>query len=417
MGAQIPTHSDPAPHMLHCNLRALLPALALLAPLAGAHDGHRSQALHTHDLEAAFAVASDEHRLVLAYISDVPGRGMPIFRWPDPDKVLRADLLVREAVIAELDLEADAQTLAALELRAPAWVLYDEAGERLWQHQGDLDLDRLLSEVGCWLTGADAERRARAVLSMRGEADVFGRERLAGALAGGANPEQAVAEYAWCVEQGLEQVSLDAIARRPVALQQLALLAPRTVTGYAELERLRTRIEGELRREQDGDPTLARDVALLNHALGEQHRTLQLFHSLAPENWGRRGLLDAVFGELVAGGHYRDVAALVPPLQAFRGEVQVTRRTLVSRPGLASRGDGRGTVSFTLLRGAELLEVCAGLGLEEARPLATELLAFGEAQGRAETRSLIEQHLVRSGNAAELEAFRGTPEAGQEVIR
>lgn len=400
--------------------RSLVAAVVLLAPVAGAHDGHRSQSIHTHDLSAAFRAAAEEQRLVLAYVSDRPGKGMPIFRWPDPEKVLRADALVREAVIAELDREADVDVLASLEMSAPAWVLYDEAGGRLWQHQGDLDLERLLAETGCWLTGAGAEARARANVARRGEEDVFARERLAGALAGGADPDLAVAEYAWCVERGIEGASLDAVARRPIALHHLAGLARRTSTGYAELERLRTRMEMLLRRDQDGDPTLARDVAILNRALGEEHRTLQLFHSLAPENWGRRGLFDAVFEELVAGGHYADVAALVPPLEAFRGEVQVTRRTLVSRPGLARAGEGRGTVAFTVRRGAELAEVLAGLGREEAQVLAAEVLAFAAAhqgpEGRSATRTLVERHLARSGNPAVLQQLRALDPA-QEAAR
>jgi hypothetical protein len=92
----------------------------------------------------------------------------------------------------------------------------------------------------------------------------------------------------------------------------------------------------------------------------------------------------------------------------------------VSRPGLARHGEGRGTVSFTIRRGAELLEVVAGLDSEEAPVLAAEALAFArehqEPEALPATRALLEEHLVRSGNAEALQAFRAL-DTNQESAR
>jgi len=396
---------------MQATTKLLLTGAALcLSQLAHGHGSHRPFALHEHDPIRAIAQARAEHRLVLGYVGVDPDKGMPIFRWPDPNRRARIDVLVRETVVAELNTRDHGAVLAELGMNAPAWFLLDESGEVLWRREGRVDVDGLLGEIEGHLTGPAAVERVRAAVDAKGPSDCFARERLAAVLARTAEPTRAIPEYVWCIERGVAGDSLDAVARRPYAMSALATLAVELPEAARAASALQLEIESRLRRTADGDPMLARDLALMNRALGQDERTLRLFLALEPENRARHGLLDAVLAELVELGEYRAVLASILPLQAFRGEVALTRRTLVSRPSLAHQGDGRGTIAFTVARGLALAEVLAALDNADAVTLVDEVLAFSaeyeSPSEAAETRAHLEARLVRSGNEKALSRLR-----------
>lgn len=381
----------------------LLSTLALLlVGHAGAHVGHAGAAFHAHDLPTARRFAAEEARMVLVH-AERDG-GLPWYQWPTAEARRRMDVLVREAVVLELDLVDDAGAAAELGIDAPGFLLLDEQGTPLWRHAGSLSLEAFLDRTSGWFGGEDALARAERALVSKGADDPLTRERYAAALVGVGRLDEGLAAYLDLAQQAVAAASPAAVVRRGRVLDALAQLGRSHAPARAALEAAAVQAAELLHAEDAGDPRLAADLGAALELAGRHDRVLALFDELAAANPARVGLFDLVFDDLLEAGRYAEVLQLIEPRTGFAGEAALARRTLVTRPALALQGSGRGTFAFALERGMGLVEALAGTGADrEARALTQEVLAL--STDRRHTRAALRSRLVRAGSelATELE--------------
>ena len=348
---------------------ALLPILPI--PI---HDAHRPQALHAHSLEKACTMAVEHHRMVLGYVSADPTKGMPLFRWPDPASRQALDPVLRETVLAELHQASAPAGLST-------WFLMEPTGEVVWQSQADWQPATLSLELEPWLLGNEALRRVGQAMETKQPAEIpyFWKERWMHLLFHHGRVLEGALRLEECLKASLTDRDPEALGRRTAVLVQAAHWAKQHPEVLELANRWRREIERMLKNPRTGQPRLATDLAQMNAAWGQPERNLALFFQLESGHPVRRGLLDAVFMDLIRLQEYAAVLELVDPLQALRGELQVARRMRVSRPGYARHARGRGSFSFALRRGLGLLEAAAARRHADCLPMLQELRATAQS--------------------------------------
>lgn len=358
-------------------MRALLPTLfgvaLALAPQSSAHDGPAPSAIHAHDLPEALRLAESDSRLVLLHVSANERLGLPLLRWPDEHSWEALEPILRESVV--VDTLAGTAGLPG----GPGTYLLSSDGQVLWRGLADVRLIPLIHATREWFQGEAPLERAQAALTKRGASDFLSRERMAGALALAGRIDDAFEHGMWCLAQGQARTSHAAVARRGIVLVGLAHMAQGRGALTAQLLVERDRMASEALAQDD--PSLALDVAHLDAAMSQSSRTVATYRSTERGSRVRLALLDAVFDLLLEEGDHQALADVVPALEAFQGEVALTRRTQAARPATARYGTGRGTEAFTLKRGAGLVEILAATGKStEAAELMDSYLDFERSE-------------------------------------
>lgn len=387
--------------MAHNVVKALAFFLAVLLfgsalPEAEAHPGYYGTAFHAHDLAGAKVLAQREHKLILAYVSDVDGKMMPLFRWRTQANQVLADLLIREAVITELSVEKNADELAAYTVIAPQYVLLDAQGKLLKTIDADLLAAQMVQELTPYFTGEGAVARARASVADNGPEHFFSRERLATALRSVGRHQEALSEYAWCLEQIAAESSKAATSRASHIYTALNEYAEVNADAAALLDASLDAAEVQIMAAPN-DKKLARRVAGSLARQQKIDRAKALFDKLGEDSRAKHAMLDLLMEELLADARYDEVLQLIKPSEAVDGEIELYKRMKVQRPAWAEQGTGRGTRSFVVKRSLAVIEALSGSGDEEAAAeLIAKLRAFDEQQ---DTKDALEKALLKTGNA------------------
>ncbi len=383
--------------------------LTLSVPSALGHPGHFYSAFHAEDLATAYAHASDEGKLVFAYIKKPGGNDCPYLRWVTPKTQPVLDLLVLETIIVELESDTPgARSFDLTDGHLPAILLLTPAGEVVHRLPGDTPPDACRKILLRELTGPGTIERIQSAFVAMGEDHIFTRERLARAYARNGETDRAISAYKWCVDHTLAQNNASALARRPYLFHALAEFAKisspgenRSITSAKFVDQQLARIEHVLQYYDDSK--LAKDYAELNHVLSQDERTLALFDRMPADFRSRNALFDRIIDQLINAKRYDDVLALITPLEAFRGEVALARRRIAFRAAGDSQATGRGTKFFAMHRGALLAEALIGSQRNaEAEMLLAEMLKFDSSD---ETIDTLTTRLARvEGGLAALES-------------
>jgi RNA polymerase sigma factor (sigma-70 family) len=210
----------------------------------------------------------------------------------------------------------------------------------------------------------------------------------------------ALAEYLWCYDEGMVRVRSFSGVRNSFltgALHELGASYPEALTA------LRDRRDAAEKRmlADSGDHDAASDFKALNHALGEDDRTLAVYDQLAPTDSRRRALGSTLFGDFIRTQRYADAAA-ARPFSSMSSLFEMQRARSVS-PDLPNADAVRNaTHNYIATSTVQNIEALAGVGdIEHARELAGRLLAY---DGSDETKSLLQQSAIRAGHP---DIFRG----------
>lgn len=381
--------------------RAFKAGLALLAlgsaaaAPAWAHRGHAfGNPFHDLSLTEACELARDEHKLVFVYVTRPNELATDALEQPTWSVWRAIDLLIRETVAVRLDSGRDADALRPYELGEPPTVLLLESDGRLVRRlPGDAALTPLMNTLEDVLSSDKALARVRAALQDVGQDDPLARERLADALARHGDPAAALRHYRWCIEVGLQKQISYAAARRRLVMNSLVQLGEPYAPARQAAEEIRDKMEAALLGGED-NANLARDLAALNRALGDESRTLSLFDRLPKRSRARYTLFDRVFEQLVEQKRYADILALADPSQTFRQEVFMARQNRGLWDDSPDAPHTRGQRAFVVRRGACLVEALAATGrTAAARKLIDAVLRFDD---RAETLATLRSRAARA---------------------
>jgi thiol-disulfide isomerase/thioredoxin len=269
-------------------------------------------------LDRARQVAAEEgKRLILVDFYTVwcePCKKLDQTTWKD-EGVL--DWLSREAVCLKVDAEKDEALAETYRVNAyPTLLLIRPDGTEIDRLVGYRDAPTFLADAREALAGNDSLSRARKKLEGAHRDDPMLRMEYADALAQKGRIEDALSEYLWCFDHGLEHspafvgVRVSFLPSRIVQLGQ---------THPPALDALRTRRDAARKAIEGGtaDFQAAMGFAALNDYLGEKDQTLALYDRIKGDGSRpapiRRFLFDRSLDQLLGARRYKEVVADAEP--------------------------------------------------------------------------------------------------------
>jgi thiol-disulfide isomerase/thioredoxin len=223
------------------------------------------------------------------------------------------DWLAKEAVCLKIDAEKETALADKYRINVyPTVLLLRPDGSEIDRLVGYRDPKTFLADARESLAGNDTLSRARKPLEGANANNPMLRMNYGDALAQKGRTEDALSEYLWCFDHGLEHgpgftgVRLSFLLGRIVQLGQ---------SHPAALDELRKRRDAARESLGDGkaDSRTAMDFTALNRNLGEPEQTLGLYDrikgnkSLAP--WVRQYLFDESLDPLLKGRRYKEILA------------------------------------------------------------------------------------------------------------
>ena len=356
-------------------------------------------------LREALARAAPQGRVVVVEFSS-PSSGPCLMleraTWPDP--AVKA-WLEEKAVFLNVDGPRHPDLVLGHRIgNFPTILLLRADGSELDRLVGYRAPHEFLGDAQSALDGRDTLTRAREAVAQDLDA-VEKRIALADVLADKGLSVEALIEYLWCYDEGVEHDPRFANLR-------LAMLAPR-IAGLGKvhppaLEALRQRRDSADRSHLNNphDEVAARESVELSASLGEDSRLLQTYDRL-PVGHLRRSLFSQARGALLAEKRYAEVLAAGEDTQERLDKALVDYlRAAAARTSDSGELDYlRGKASAIAVR---LFEVFLGFGrAEEARTAASRV--FGINPSGAAYAAFLEA-ATRAGDAAVLGELRARAE-------
>lgn len=355
-----------------------------------AHPGAFGTAFHAHTLKQAMSAAKDEHKIIFLYAGH-GDRGWLNLRWPSSHSQALLNLIIREAIIIELNYHEYRDELMDFGLKNPQIAILEHDGHMLAQMPTNeltakvqLELEKHVNSKKGW------ERIQLAMAS--GKNPFFNKERWAAALALKTSYEESLMIYNSLLEQSLSHPSSIAESRRKWIMDDLEAMMAKSSSVRNILKNNRQKAVQLLIR-QDDKSDLAAFIARIDLILKEPESTRDLFDHLPKKSRARNRVFDMISSDLTSTKSYEDILAMIEPMDALTGEISLYSKNRILKPVTAERGEGRGTRSFVIERSTILIEALTGLGRkQEAEKLISKLLSFDST---SDTHSKIEAAQLR----------------------
>jgi thiol-disulfide isomerase/thioredoxin len=356
----------------------------------------------TISLDEAIAKAGEQDRVVLIDFYTTwcpPCKLLDLKTWPDADVATWAD---QHAICLKLDAEKEVALATTHEIDAYPTILFlSNAGEEMGRIVGFRDPKMFLLEAEAILAGKPLSGEQAMMAQGYAAGDPMVRQQKADELARAGKHVEALEEYLWCYDHGLDA------SPSYVGVRSSFLLGAITSLGAAHppaMEALRTRRDALVPTLSAGTEDYMRyaDFASLNQALGESEKTLELYDSLPPSSGkGRLSPRQLMFREvtplLMEARRYADVLQGAGSLKAwFAQEMEMVEYTRGANAEHGFDGPEYGMESFVVEEGADYLEALLGVGeTDEATTLKEQLLTL---DGSGETYALFVRRAIRAGD-------------------
>jgi thiol-disulfide isomerase/thioredoxin len=247
--------------------------------------------------EAACAKAKDGNRIVMVDFFTTwcgPCKKLDKVTWRDAKVVA---WLGEKAVALKIDAEKEEALAAKYHIRSyPTVLLLRPDGSEIDRLVGYRDPEEFLEEAGDALDGRDSVSKSKALLVGSAANSPGLRLDYAEALAGRGRNEEALKEFLWCYDHGLEFDRMFDGARGGALLSSLASLAADFPPAKEALRSRRDACVARLLAAQGGVND-AVDMMRLNHHLQEQAMSFEVYGKLAKVE-GTEELREAMYGDL-----------------------------------------------------------------------------------------------------------------------
>ncbi len=289
------------------------------------------------------------------------------------------DWLSKVAVCVKIDAEKDEPLAVKYRINVyPTVLLLRPDGAEIDRLVGYRDAKAFLADARQALAGNNSLARARKKLEGANANDPSLRMRYGDALAQQGRIDDALSEYLWCFDHGLEHGPGFTGVRLSFLLSSIVQLGR---THPAALEELRKRRDAAGKEIEAGraDFKTAMGLAALNSYLGEAQQTLTLFDRIKADKSQpaavRKYLFDQALDSLLSARRYKEVIADSDAKAKVRERITHHERMKGSFPNDASlRTFMKRQVS---LDGAKYYEALLGSGdLTGAAEVAALLVAF-----------------------------------------
>jgi thiol-disulfide isomerase/thioredoxin len=328
--------------------------------------------------------------------------------WCGPCKMLDKNTWTDAAVIQLLEqktvaLRIDAEKEAALSKRYrieayPSVLLIKPDGTEMDRLVGYREPTAFIKDFNAALGGKDSISRAKETLMAGGTNDPSARMQFGVALAQKGKDAEALAEYLWCFDHGLEAGPAFVGVRLSFLLMNIKNLAAHYPPA---LEALKTRRDERHAKVAAGstDYQTVMDLISLNNTLGQKERNLVVFDLLPAGSRERENISSVLADQFLEAKRYADVLHGSDGKSAFKAAVERFNRLLDSlgKDNPMRERMGSSIRQLTTKSGAQHFEALAGLKRnQDGKELAGQIMAFDSSQA---THTLLAEAAQRVGNA------------------
>jgi len=335
--------------------------------------------------------------------------------WCGPCKMLDKTTWTDAAVIQLLEqktvalrLDAEKETALAKRYRIEAYpsvLLLKPDGteiDRLVGYKGPQDF---MADFNASLNGKDSLSRAEDQLKAAGTKNASARMQFADALAQKGRDAEALKEYLWCFDHGLEADPSFVGVRCSFLLSRIKNLGNHYEPARDALVRRRDECQSKLAGGSD-DPRTVQDVIALNNTLSQEEKSLIAFDNLPARSKTRQIVAPLLTGQFLAARRYADVLGGTDGKAAFKTLTDRYDKTMAAMPQAnpAMKQMEEGLRQYIVLQGTQYFEALAGLKRDaEARELAGEILKFGPSET---TREALAKSAQKAENLELAQSFK-----------
>jgi thiol-disulfide isomerase/thioredoxin len=343
--------------------------------------------------EAATKVAASSGKIVLIDFYTTwcgPCKMLDKTTWTDPAVI---QLLESKTVALRLDAEKETALASRYKIAAyPTVLLLKADGSEIDRLVGYRDPQAFISDCTASLAGKDSVKRAQEAVEKAPAGNASARMQYGQALAQKGDDAEALKEYLWCFDHGLEKDQGFTGVRLSFLLSDIMNLANHYPAAKEALVTRRDKRNAKLSGGSTDYQTVV-DLISLNKTLGEEQRNMVVFDKLPADSQTRVIVRRLIVEQLLDAKRYADVLNGTDGKSDF--ERSVSRFNSVI--GMLHNSTTQGLIrSSTAKSGAQNFEALAGLKRnEEAQELGRLVLEFDSSQ---ETRDELAKAANHAGN-------------------
>jgi thiol-disulfide isomerase/thioredoxin len=348
--------------------------------------------------EAASKLAAQTGKIVLVDFYTTwcgPCKMLDKTTWTDPAVI---QLLEQKTVALRIDAEKEVALSKRYKIEAyPSVLLIKPDGTEIDRLVGYREPKAFMADFNAALAGKDSISRARDQLMDAGTNDPSARMQFGVALAQKGRDADALAEYLWCFDHGVEASPAFSGVRLSFLLMYIKNLSAHYPPAGKALEDLRDERQAKMAAGATDLPTV-QDLVSLNGVLDQKEKNFAVFDRLPAGNHGRDIILALFADQFLEAKRYADVLQGTDGKPAFKKAVDQFDQVLVS---LGKDNPMRDRMEETMRKmtvntGAHGFEALAGLKRnQEGKDLAGQILKFDSSQA---TRTLLAEAGQRAGN-------------------
>ncbi|HEY3914220.1 MAG TPA: thioredoxin family protein [Verrucomicrobiae bacterium] len=310
--------------------------------------------------------------------------------WTDP-----AVIQLLESKTVALRLDAEKETALAQRYRIAAYptvLLLKADGSEIDRLVGYREPQAFISDFTASLAGKDSVKRAQEAVEKAPAGDASARMQYGQALAQKGMDAEALKEYVWCFDHGLEKDQSFTGVRLSFLLSDIMNLANHYPAAKAALVTRRDDRNAKLIGGSTDYQNIV-DLISLNKTLGETQRNMVVFDKLPANSKTRVIVRRLIVEQLLDAKRYADVLDGTDGKSDF--ERSVSRFNAVI--GMLHNSTTQALIrSSTAKSGAQDFEALAGLKRnDEGKELGRLVLEFDSSQ---ETRDALAKGATRAGN-------------------
>jgi thiol-disulfide isomerase/thioredoxin len=315
--------------------------------------------------------------------------------WTDPAVI---QLLDQKTVALRIDAEKETALAQRYKIQAyPSVLLIKPDGTEIDRLVGYKEPTAFIADFNAALSGVDSISRAKDRLLAAGTNDPSARMQFGLALAQKGRDAEALTEYLWCFDHGLEASPSFVGVRVSFLLMNINNLAAHYPPARQALETRRDERQAKVAAGSTDFQTF-QDLVALNKTLGQEEKNLALFDQLPGGSKTRQMILPVLTDQFLEAKRYADVLQGTDGKSAFNDSVERFHRMLDSfgNDNPMRKQMEENFRQFTVKTGAHYFEALAGLKRnQDGKDLAGQILKFDSSEA---TRTLLAEAAQRAEN-------------------
>ncbi len=315
--------------------------------------------------------------------------------WTDPQVI---HLLEQKTVALRVDAEKETALSGRYKIQAyPSVLLIKPDGTEIDRLVGYRDPKGFMEDFNATLAGKDSLARAREQMEKSGTNNPSARMQYGAALAQKGKNAEALAEFLWCFDHGLENGPAFSGVRVSFLLNYIKNLGRHYPAAQQALETRRDDRQAKLMAGAT-DNQMVKDLISLNRTLGDDGINLAVFDKLPAGCPARHEVLKLCAEQFLKAGRYEDFLQGGDGRTAFAETTSRMERALDMQKNSPMREQMEATFrQMAITSGAQSFEALAGLKRDDdAKKLAGEILKYDSS---ADTRTVLADAAKRASNA------------------